>query len=131
LDAHFPHFGNLAGHFVDGLGGNADAVRAAERFAADFDEDAPVFGLRDFFHQCPVFLATARPGVNRDWHSSRSSQDLAWKRLVPERASLTPRNLTAKSWARLRLTIMPRPGSRRTKSAKPARFITRRMLGWL
>ena len=49
LDAQLADFADLAGHFVDGFGANADASGAAQRFTADLEEDAPVFGL-GLFH---------------------------------------------------------------------------------
>jgi hypothetical protein len=49
LDAQFADFADLAGHFVDGFGANADAPGPAKEFTADFEEDAPVFGL-GLFH---------------------------------------------------------------------------------
>ena len=54
LDAQLADFADLAGHFVDGFGANADAPGAAKGLTADFEEDAPIFGL-GLFHGPPAY----------------------------------------------------------------------------
>ena len=45
LHAQFAHFADLLGHVLHGLGRNADAVLAAQGFAAELEQDPAVFGF--------------------------------------------------------------------------------------
>ena len=51
LHAEFAHFANLFGHALDSFGVDADAGFAAERFAAEFEENPGKLGALGFAHR--------------------------------------------------------------------------------
>ena len=54
LHAQFAHFADLPGHVLHRLGAMPTPVLAAERFAAEFEQDPAVFGA-SFFITCSLY----------------------------------------------------------------------------